>query len=67
VYGASPDLLRDLGAINPTSWQVAPTLYVVGRDDTVRWNDSAARYHHADVAATVQELQRAIDAALAAR
>lgn len=68
VYSAPAETLAALGALNRFGdhCEVAPTLYVVGRDGRVAWSDQGARYRHEDPATAVRQLQRAIDEALRA-
>jgi hypothetical protein len=41
-----------------------PTLFVIGPDGIVRWNDHGGRYRHRDPRLLMQDLEREIDLAL---
>jgi thiol-disulfide isomerase/thioredoxin len=67
-YGATPETIVALGAgsgMGMPGYGVAPTLYLVGPDGKVVWSDEQARYHHTESAKWRQDVERAIDAALA--
>jgi hypothetical protein len=63
-YNTPHESLEALGAIAPDSGWVAPTVYVLGRDGSVVWNDRAARFTHQNPDDSIRELRRAIDKAL---
>jgi hypothetical protein len=65
-YAAPRETFEALGAFDSVAGVVAPTLYVVGRDGMVAWNDRAARFRHEDADTAVAALRRAIDEALRA-
>jgi thiol-disulfide isomerase/thioredoxin len=66
AYATSRETFEALGALDPVTRLVVPTLFVVGRDGTVAWTDRAARLRNQDPVAAVRALGRAIDEALRA-
>ena len=65
-YDVPRETVNDFGAANPNAppvvgYEIAPTLYLIGPDGTVRWTDQAARYHHKNPKAVAAELEAAIE------
>jgi len=69
-YGATAETIVALGAGSgmPTpGYGIAPTLYVVDTGGRIVWSDEHARFRHVESAQWWRDVERAIDAALAAR
>ena len=68
-YGTSRDLLASFGAFNHGmpghGYETAPTLFVIGADGRVAWNDGKARMsHRGDAKGRVADVVRELDAAI---
>jgi thiol-disulfide isomerase/thioredoxin len=66
-YGMADPMILALGAKNamPTpGYEVAPTLYLVGRDGRIHWCDSQGRFRHVESPVWIEQLDKAIAAAL---
>jgi thiol-disulfide isomerase/thioredoxin len=72
-YGLKEATIRGLGAVNSgmgmymSNYLVAPTIFVVGPDGTVRGTDGQARWRHRPTNDTVALVSQVIDEALAQR
>jgi thiol-disulfide isomerase/thioredoxin len=68
-YGAARPTINALGVLRPDrtgpGYDIAPALYLIDGEGRVRWNDANARYRHKDTRLIIQELDGAIEAALA--
>jgi hypothetical protein len=72
-YGAPLTCIAALGAYKADEparmfpgYEVTPTLYVIGRDGRVRWNDKQVRLRHEDPGPLLKELEEQIEQALQA-
>lgn len=66
-YGGRSDLINGFGVgsgIPQPGYGIAPTLFIIGRDGRVLWNDQQARFRHVDVGAWSSDVAKAIENAL---
>jgi peroxiredoxin len=69
LYGATEEVLIALGVRDRRDGLglMFPTVYVIGRDGKVAWDDGQSRYRHEDRQVARRNLERALDRALAAK
>jgi hypothetical protein len=69
-YGASNETIARFGAYGfdraLPGYEVTPTLYLIGPDGLIRWNDRQARSRHEDKGPLLKELETEIERALKA-
>jgi hypothetical protein len=67
-YGTKTGTIARFGAFAPPAGVIGfevPTLYLIGPDGRIRWNDRRARYRHEDPDLLLKELESEIERALA--
>jgi thiol-disulfide isomerase/thioredoxin len=67
-YGAPPATIAALGVTSgmpKAEYLIAPTLYLVDRDNRVVWSDNQGRFRHTEATEWGKQLDEAIESALA--